>query len=204
MLNVYNMGYNSKVCNVIPVRSKEEFIKSDYYNFMSANNLTDFLIIEDSFRITLEYYKNNKEKIDKLISNDLGMLKIEWDKSGIHKGYGLKDYDVTINNEITTKRKGIPKKNSEQILNVENLPLEIKNKIEKNNLRFEDIKVFKTKVFKILNNSKDNVEVRDIYKILKYDMVKLRYDDKGYSYIFRNEEEFLKYNKINIIKNDVV
>ena len=84
------------------------------------------------------------------------------------------------------------------------MPLEIRNKIEKNNLRFEDIRVFKTKVFKILNNSKDNVEVRDMYKILKYDMVKLRYDDNGYSHIFRNEEEFLKYNKINIIKSDVV
>ena len=34
------------------------------------------------------------------------------------------------------------------------------------------------------NDTKDNVEVRDMYKILKYDMVKLRYDDKGYSHIF--------------------
>ena len=175
------------------------------YQFQKLLGINEVISTDtDSFRITLEYYKNNKEKIDKLISNDLGMLKIEWDKSGIHKGYGLKDYDVIIKNEVTTKRKGIPKKNSEQILNIENLPLEIKNKIEKNNLRFEDIKVFKTKVFKILNNSKDNVEVRDMYKILKYDMVKLRYDDNGYSHIFRNEEEFLKYNKINIIKSDVV
>ena len=29
------------------------------------------------------------------------------------------------------------------------MSLEIRNKIEKNNLRFDDIKVFKTKVFKI-------------------------------------------------------
>ena len=28
--------------------SKDEFVKSDYFNFMSCNNLTDFLILEDS------------------------------------------------------------------------------------------------------------------------------------------------------------
>ena len=39
---------------------------------------------------------------------------------------------------------------------------------------------------------------------MNYRCMKLRYDDKGYSHIFRNEEEFLKYNKINIIKSDVV
>ena len=52
-------------------------------------------------------------------------------------GYGLKDYDVIIKNEVTTKRKGIPKKNSEQILNIENLPLEIRNKVLMNHLKLK-------------------------------------------------------------------
>ena len=47
----------------------------------------------DSFFIPLSVFeKYDKEFLDKIINNELGNLKIEWDKSGNIKFYGLKDY----------------------------------------------------------------------------------------------------------------
>ena len=77
-MNVYNMGYNSKVCNVIPVRNKDEFVKSDYFNFMSCNNLTDFLIIEDSSK-DFHFSKNMNLGINQGIENGYNYIVLSTD-----------------------------------------------------------------------------------------------------------------------------
>ena len=72
-MNVYNIGYNSKICNVIPVRNKDEFVKSDYFNFMSCNNLTDFLILEDSSK-DFHFSRNMNLGINQAIENGIIFL----------------------------------------------------------------------------------------------------------------------------------
>ena len=77
-MNVYNIGYNSKVCNVIPVRNKDEFVKSDYFNFMSCNNLTDFLILEDSSK-DFHFSKNMNLGINHCIENGYNYIVLSTD-----------------------------------------------------------------------------------------------------------------------------
>ena len=77
-MNVYNMGYNGKICNVIPVRNKDEFVKSDYFNFMSCNNLTDFLILEDSSK-DFHFSRNMNLGINQAIENGYNYIVLSTD-----------------------------------------------------------------------------------------------------------------------------
>ena len=134
----------------------------------------------------------------------MGLCKIEWDKSGYHFGYGLKDYEVKLdNNELIKKKKGIPE-DSIRILKISELDLSDKkvNEIIKEyhintDEDLENIYLYKTKQFKTINRTTNSVIVKTIYKILSYDTTKLKYNN-NISTIFKNENEFLKYNKINI------
>ena len=157
----------------------------------------------DSFRIKKDILENVKE-IGILNDKELGLCKIEWDKSGYHFGYGLKDYEVKLdNNELIKKKKGIPE-DSIRILKLNELDLSDKkvNEIIKEyhintDEDLENIYLYKTKQFKTINRTTNSVIVKTIYKILTYDTTKLKYDN-NISKIFKNENEFLKYNKINI------
>ena len=47
-MKIEHIENNSRIVNVVPVMKSEEFKKSSYYNYISANSLADFLILEDS------------------------------------------------------------------------------------------------------------------------------------------------------------
>lgn len=47
-MKIEHIENNSRIVNVVPVMNSEEFKKSSYYNYISANSLADFLILEDS------------------------------------------------------------------------------------------------------------------------------------------------------------
>ena len=136
----------------------------------------------DSFFIPLSVFeKYDKEFLDKIINNELGNLKIEWDKSGNIKFYGLKDYEnFTLN---IRKTKGI-KKNAKQ------------SKDENGNIIKNQ---YEMQVFKILNKEKNvGVVIEKRIKNLNYKYTKMKYNDEGIGIIFENVEEYYKYNKINM------
>lgn len=131
----------------------------------------------DSFIIPkIEFEKiPNKEKI---INNELGMLKIEEDKSGIVEFYGLKDYmNFTTN---IRKIKGI----------------------RKNAIKINENK-YSMEIFKILNRNEEiGIELEQRIKELTYDITKLKYNKENNGIIFKNYTEYLKKNKIKIPLND--
>ena len=136
----------------------------------------------DSFFIPLSVFeKYDKEFLDKIINNELGNLKIEWDKSGNIKFYGLKDYEnFTLN---VRKTKGI-KKNAKQ------------SKDENGNIIKNQ---YEMQVFKILNKEKNvGVVIEKRIKNLNYKYTKMKYNNEGIGIIFENVEEYYKYNKINM------
>ena len=86
-MKIYNSGYNGKICNVIPVMDYNKFIKSDYYNFMIANNLTDFLILEDSAK-DFHFSKNMNLGINQAIESGYNYIilstdNLEFENKGI-------------------------------------------------------------------------------------------------------------------------
>ena len=125
----------------------------------------------DSFFIEKSYFNSLTDFKEKYINNELGNLKIEYDKSGIIKCNAPKDY--TING--VEKIKGI-RKNSQKVKNGEYI----------------------TKQFKIKNNTENKVIVKTVKKQLTYDRVKLNYDKNGNSVNFDNLSEFLKTNNLVI------
>ena len=131
----------------------------------------------DSFIIPkIEFEKiPNKEKI---INNELGMLKIEEDKSGIVEFYGLKDYmNFTTN---IRKIKGI----------------------RKNAVKINENK-YSMEIFKILNRNEEiGIELEQRIKELTYDITKLKYNKENNGIIFKDYTEYLKKNKIKIPLND--
>ena len=132
----------------------------------------------DSFFIPIDVFENYPEEfLNEIIGNELGQLKIEFDKSGIIQFYGLKDYQ---NYSLKfRKTKGIRK--GSKIIG--------KNKYE-------------VKIFSILNKSKEiGVIVEKRIKQLKYEKTKLDFAT-NYGKIYKNEEEYYKANNINIPEND--
>ena len=132
----------------------------------------------DSFFIPIDVFKNYPEEfLNEIIGNELGQLKIEFDKSGIIQFYGLKDYQ---NYSLKfRKTKGIRK--GSKIIG--------KNKYE-------------VKIFSILNKSKEiGIIVEKRIKQLNYNKTKLDFTT-NYGKIYKNEEEYYKANNINIPEND--
>jgi len=162
----------------------------------------------DSFRInknTLEFITKNTD----IMGEELGQCKIEYDKSGIHYGYGLKDYEIILDDGTKiTKKKGV-RKDALRILSLKELDLnsdKVKKIIKKYKIKsdkdLQKIYLYKSYCFKPLNHHKD-VDVEDVYKVLNYEITKLKYDKNGYSTIFENEDDFLRYNKINISEKNI-
>ena len=128
----------------------------------------------DSFFVPLKIFKTySQEFLDEILGNELGKLKIEWDKSGNIKFYGLKDYqnyDLKIR-----KTKGISK----------NSKLIGKNKYE-------------VPIFILLNKNKEiGIIVEKREKQLLYNKTKCVYNGSQ-AQIFKNEKEYYEYNKIKI------
>ena len=131
----------------------------------------------DSFIIPKKEFDKILDK-EKIINNELGMLKIEEDKSGIVEFYGLKDYmNFTTN---IRKIKGI----------------------RKNAVKINENK-YSMEIFKILNRNEEiGIELEQRIKELTYDVTKLKYNKENNGIIFKNYTEYLKKNKIKIPLND--
>ena len=124
----------------------------------------------------------DKKLLEKIINNELGNLKIEWDKCGKLKFYGLKDYE-NFTTQIR-KTKGI-RKNSEKFTD------EYGNIIDNKYLM---------QIFKILNREKEiGIVIEKRIKELKYITTKLRYNTTtGQGTIFKDKSDYYNYNKVKI------
>ena len=167
-----NGSYINAVVISAEITANARVVNFEYQKLLGIDNIisTD----TDSFRITKEYFEKNKKMIEGLIGNELGKLKIEYDKSGLHTGYGLKDYEIILpdGNKIR-KTKGI----------------------RKQSIKISDNK-YEMDIFKILNKSENEVHILTTKKTLQYKITKLKYNDNGKSEIFKNEAEFKEYNKL--------
>lgn len=116
---------------------------------------------------------NMTYKIENLIDdNKLGYLKKEYEDVWFI-GYGLKNYKIMTPKENIRKHKGISD-----------------NAIKIN-------KKYKQLQWKLLNKTYDNVLLKDVEKEDNNTIEKLKFDKYGNSEIFRNQDEFIAYNKLD-------